>query len=125
MDRKADVPEPYSFELLESLLRKGAICGAAIVRESGDDEEILRIVGDFGLLNSQLVESAIEQVASFARPVLIDLAFCSYVDMSALSVLVRAKRALKQRLKISSPEDGRARRVFDLAGVSGWLIASD
>jgi anti-sigma B factor antagonist len=79
--------------------------------------------GDVDLTNSGVFEAMIEGAAAQAPRIVVDLAACSYLDSSGLGVLIRCYNAHGDRIRIVLPQDGGARRVFDITGLSSALPA--
>jgi anti-sigma B factor antagonist len=96
--------------------------GSFRVIERGDAQSVV-VETDVDLTNFAELEATIERAAAQPRPIVVDLAACTYLDSSGLGVLIRRYNALGDQLRIVLPENGSARRVFDITGLTEALPA--
>lgn len=99
-----------------------AIPVAAFIREHADFNDIIHVYGDVDLSNSSELEVAISGLRSADRGVVVDLSNCLYMDSTALSVLVRAKKNLGHDFRTFVPPSGNVARLLEVTGLSGFLI---
>jgi anti-anti-sigma factor len=105
-------------------LRERTALSTAFVRESQTNLEVVYAIGDIDLSNAAELDSALMIAGAHGKPVTVDLQDCAYLDMAGLSVLVRWKKRLRERFRVSVLPDSFIRRIFDLAGAS-WLLSAD
>ncbi len=99
-----------------------------VVVEPGDDEAWVRVAGELDIYTSPRVMEAINGDLA-AKPTRVCLAMerVSFIDSSAISVLVRAQKeadAIGCRFVIHSPAR-TVMRTLDLAGLKGHLLIED
>jgi anti-anti-sigma factor len=56
-----------------------------------------------------------------SQSVVVDLSGCTYLDSTCLNVLVRAKKALNDRLHVVVPQTAKIHRIFQVSGLEGPL----
>jgi len=65
-----------------------------IVRESLDGIPLIKITGDIDHLTGEPLDASVKAALGEAKPILIDLTHCSYIDSGGLAVLFSACRNL-------------------------------
>ena len=86
-----------------------------------DGETLVRAVGEFDVNTAPELREELARLASEgARNIVVDLTDVSFVDSTALSVLVSALKRLRQvdgDLELASPNPS-VRRVFEITGLT-------
>ena len=85
-----------------------------------EDRNGFRVValrGEYDLANASDVEAAVIVASEGDTPVVLDLSATDYIDSSVLSVFVRQRRALGERLRFVVPLEGSVRRIFEITGL--------
>jgi anti-sigma B factor antagonist len=90
---------------------------AAIVHESRPECELLRVFGEIDLTSADELRNAIDSAAGKAAHVIVDLAPCTYIDSTILSVLIRANESYAGRFQIAIAPTGIVRRVFTITSL--------
>ena len=88
-----------------------------------DGAFVLTAVGEIDLATAPRLGDAITAAAA-VRCVVVDLTEVTFIDSSGLNVLVQGRRNLARRdiaLRIVSPEDRAAYRVFELTQLNSEL----
>jgi len=101
--------EPPPFELHPS--RTGALF-------------VLEVRGEIDMATAPEVERTLEVVADPIRRVVVDLTAVTFLDSSALNVLVKSQRDLAHReieFRVVSPDDQAIRRVFEITHLTEAL----
>jgi anti-anti-sigma factor len=98
-----------------------ALPSAAFIREHADFHDVIHVYGDVDLSNSSELEHAISGLRSVDRGVVVDLSNCVYMDSTALTVLVRAKKNLGHDFRIFTQPSGNVARLLEVSGLSGFL----
>jgi anti-anti-sigma factor len=96
--------------------------GSFRITEHGEARSVV-VESDVDLSNFAELEATIERAAARARRVVVDLRSCTYLDSSGLGVLIRRYNAYGDQLRIVLPQNGNARRVFDITGLTSGLPA--
>lgn len=100
----------------------GGVSGFAVdSRRLAGDTGLLEVTGELDLASAPSLKWALADMQSpQAMNVVIDLARVSFIDSTALGVLVGAQRALDPglRMAIACPQDA-VLRVFELTGLDG------
>ena len=94
---------------------------SAIILENRPDGEILHVFGEVDLTSVDELRSAIDRAAAGGTHVIVDLAPCTYLDSTILSVLMRASETYAGRFQIVIPPSGLVRRVFTITSLIGQL----
>lgn len=89
----------------------------AVIHETLEPAEVLHVFGDVDIFSAPELESAIARAVRIGRILIVDLLECRYIDSTAVSVLVRAHRALGDRLRVVAPQTGTVRRVLTLTEI--------
>jgi anti-anti-sigma factor len=89
---------------------------AAFVYEPCDDVDVLHVFGELSYGNEAEFESALVSAVRLSRTTVLDLLGCDFIDARSLSVIVRARRALGEKLRIAAPESGIVRTVLTFGG---------
>jgi len=87
----------------------------ALVSESRPDAEVLYVFGELDFAAVPEFESALSRSVSLGRVLIVDLTSCTYIEASALGVLVRARIALGELLRVEVADGGIVHRVFEIA----------
>jgi anti-anti-sigma factor len=85
--------------------------------DDGDGWVVVAIRGEFDAVNKPEVTTYLEQ---FGGLVILDLSECTFVDSSAVSVLIDHERRLHGDLVIRSPQPN-VRRVLEVLGLTDWI----
>lgn len=93
----------------------------ALVHEQADWAEILSAFGEFDLSVADELQATIDGHLSGTRPLVLDLAFCEYLDSTILRVLVRTMRTSGWRVAIIVPRSARVRRIFEMTRLDDAL----
>jgi anti-sigma B factor antagonist len=92
-------------------------------RELAHDTSLLSVEGDLDLASAPSLKRALGELQSAgSRHVVVDLSRVSFIDSTALGVLVGAQRALDPgaRLAIACAEEN-VLRIFELTGLDGMF----
>jgi anti-anti-sigma factor len=93
----------------------------AFIRESTALCEVVHVIGEVDLASAGELGTAIDDAAQSGSSVVADLASCSYIDSTTLSVLMRANKAYSGRFFIIVPPAGMVRRIFTITGLLDHL----
>jgi anti-sigma B factor antagonist len=88
------------------------------------DVLVLRVSGELDLATAPQLAEAIDAATDTVDRVVVDLSSASFLDSSALNVLVHARRSLGERdipLRVVSPTDRSVRRVLEITHLTGEL----
>ena len=102
----------------------GSIAFVIAQRELAEDTSVLRVEGDLDLASAPSLKWALADLqAAGHRHVVVDLSAVSFIDSTALGVLVGAQRALDAgvRLAIACSEEN-VLRIFELTGLDGMFV---
>jgi anti-anti-sigma factor len=94
---------------------------SAIILESQPEGDILHVFGELDLTSVDELRGAIDRAAANSPHVIVDLAPCTYIDSTTLSVLMRASKTYAGRFQIVVPPSGIVRRVFTITSLIGLL----
>lgn len=96
---------------------------SAIVSENVAGYSVVHVFGEVDLFTSPDLERAVGEAAAASETqfVVVDFSECRYLDSTTLSVLVRAKKALPERLRIVVPSSVPIRRLFEITNLAGVL----
>jgi anti-sigma B factor antagonist len=92
-------------------------------RELARDTSLLSVEGDLDLASAPSLKRALAELHSVdSRHVVVDLSGVSFIDSTALGVLVGAQRSLDpgSRLAIACAEEN-VLRIFELTGLDGMF----
>lgn len=92
---------------------------AAFVHDSREGVESLHVVGDIDLANAAEFEAAIMRMSQLTIPRVIDLTCCTYIDSSALHVLLDTSKKLD--FGVVAAANSIAHRVFTIMEASASL----
>lgn len=101
----------------------GSIAFVISQREIAQDTTVLSIEGDLDLASAPSLKWALADLQSGGRRhVVVDLSKVSFIDSTALGVLVGAQRAMDQgvRLAVACDEEN-VLRIFELTGLDGMF----
>jgi anti-sigma B factor antagonist len=90
--------------------------GLVVVRQSFPGIEVLHVFDEVDLATASELEAEINALPHAGRVVL-DFAECRYIDSTALSVLIRAHKALGDRLQLIVRDDGIVGRLLKITGL--------
>ena len=93
---------------------------AAFIREEFDAVNVLHVFGELDISNSKDYESAVKSAEETLEPnklLVIDLATCTFLDSTALQVVVRAHQRLGDRLCVIVPEASVIHRIFRITNL--------
>ena len=85
---------------------------------------VVEVAGELDMVTSPQLKAAISSVPDGSSRVVIDLSETTFLDSSALNVLVHCQRELGDRridLRIVSPADRVVHRVFEITNLTGPL----
>jgi anti-sigma B factor antagonist len=97
-----------------------------IGRQVGPGERILEVHGEFGLVDADRLQQALDELATEADVIVVGLDNCDFIDSIAIAALLRARDRLAEidtRLAIAEPT-GQVRRVLEVSGLDleGFLF---
>ena len=92
--------------------------------EDRDGFRVVALPGEYDLANASDVEAAVIVASEGDTPVVLDLSATDYIDSSVLSVFVRQRRALGERLRFVVPLESSVRRIFEITGLQTALDLS-
>jgi anti-sigma B factor antagonist len=92
-------------------------------RELADDTSLLSVEGDLDLASAPSLKWALADLQSAgSRHVVVDLARVTFIDSTALGVLVGAQRALDPGVKLAiACSEENVLRIFELTGLDGMF----
>lgn len=92
-------------------------------RELADDTSLLSVEGDLDLASAPNLKWALADLQSVgARHVVVDLSKVSFIDSTALGVLVGAQRHLDPGVKLAiACAEENVLRIFELTGLDGMF----
>jgi anti-anti-sigma factor len=93
----------------------------ALIRDNVGGAEVLHAFGELDLSNAAELESALNEMAESADPLVLDLSACRYLDSTVISVLVRSVKRWDGNFAIVVPENNSTRRVFRIVGLEDIL----
>jgi len=76
---------------------------------------VVVVAGEADVMTAPRLRQALDDIAERSRVVLVDMSQLSFIDSTALSVLIRARRRLTIRLVGLQPH---VKKVFDVTGLS-------
>jgi anti-anti-sigma factor len=83
---------------------------------------LILVEHDLDLSTSRLLASSIDLAAAGSQGrIVVSLEACTFCDASALTVLIRAKAVLGERLSIFVPPSNLVRRIFEITNLVVWL----
>lgn len=91
---------------------------------AGDEQVILRLCGELDVTSTGTFTKAIDDLDATLRSVILDLGQLSFIDSTGVGAIVHARKDLSSRsvqVSILNPSE-RARFVFDLTGLSDFII---
>ena len=97
----------------------------SVVHETLSWGELLRVDGELDIAVAEQFSAAIQKQLLGARPVVVDLSGCTYLDSTILNVLVRASNAAPDRLGVIVPEASRVRKLFKITNLEVPLRLSN
>jgi anti-anti-sigma factor len=104
-------------------IRMGPALRAHLERAGG--AVTISLVGEFDILAVPEMESLLEQVEqAHPRRIVVDLAYLTFIDSTALQTLIAAKLRAKEHGRAFTVRDGDgvAARLIALAGVEDFLL---
>jgi anti-sigma B factor antagonist len=108
-----------SFAPFEYVIGSGR---TAIVRENGAGYDVVYVFGEVDLITSPELEHALAASGEGDNlVVVVDFSECRYLDSTTFTVLVRAKKALGDRLRVVVPDQLPIRRLFDITNLTTVL----
>ena len=92
-------------------------------RELADDTSLLSVEGDLDLASAPSLKWALADLQTAgSRHVVVDLARVSFIDSTALGVLVGAQRSLDPGVKLAiACAEENVLRIFELTGLDGMF----
>ena len=101
----------------------GSIAFVISQRELAHDTTVLSIEGDLDLASAPSLKWALADLqASGSRHVVVDLSKVSFIDSTALGVLVGAQRSLDPGVKLAiACAEENVLRIFELTGLDGMF----
>jgi len=92
-------------------------------RELADDTSLLSVEGDLDLASAPNLKWALADLQTVgSRHVVVDLSRVSFIDSTALGVLVGAQRALDPGVKLAiACSEENVLRIFELTGLDGMF----
>ena len=104
---------------LPSKAQAFALNRPAFVHDSQDGVDALHVFGEIDLSTEREFEAMIGQAAAQQRPLIVDLAACTYMDSCALHVLQRA--SARYDISVFAAEHSTVQRVFEITGARQFL----
>jgi anti-sigma B factor antagonist len=99
----------------------GSACGLEIATNA--ESIVVTVVGDVDMASRPLLHDAIARLGTDRRPLRLDLSGVTFMDSMGLNLLVQVQRLCEVNggsLTVCSPS-APVRRLFELAGVDGFL----
>ena len=93
---------------------------AAFIREEFDAVIVLHVFGELDISNAKEFETAVKIAEESIEPdklLVIDLATCTFLDSTALQVVVRAHQRHGDRLSVIVPEASVIHRIFRITSL--------
>lgn len=94
---------------------------AAFIREEFDAVIVLHVFGELDISNAKEFETAVKIAEESLEPdnklLVIDLATCTFLDSTALQVVVRAHQRNGDRLSAVVPEASVIHRIFKITSL--------
>jgi len=106
-----------SFALMDRLVSRTALGQAYFTVTATMRHATVHVVGDVDRYNVWELEQQLAEAELPVRPLTIDLALCTFLDLAAIRVLLAAHTRLGNRLHIIKPQRAAFRRLLDLAGL--------
>jgi anti-anti-sigma factor len=97
----------------------------AVIHETLDRAEVLHVFGEVDIFTAPELESAIAGSVRIGRFLVVNLLECRYIDSTVIALLMRAQKALGDRLRIVTPKSGTVPRVLRLTEVDRVLRISN
>ena len=97
---------------------------AAFIREDFDAVVVLHVFGELDISNSKDFESAVTSAEPDIGPerlLVIDLTTCTFLDSTALQVVVRAHQRQGDRLCVIVPEASVIHRIFKITNLDARI----
>ncbi|HTV74353.1 MAG TPA: STAS domain-containing protein [Candidatus Acidoferrales bacterium] len=99
-----------------------SVQGNAFIQEAVDGgAHCLHVLGDLDIANVREFEAAVASAVRGGNRLVLDLSQCSFIDCSALTVLVRTYERLGKRLCVVTGSQGVVTFLFELTGLGQWL----
>jgi anti-sigma B factor antagonist len=89
----------------------------AFIRDSHPNAEIVHVLGEIDLSCGGELRAALEDALAGAKPVIVDLEACTYIDSTGLGILARTFKTAPERVRVACP-NGPVRRIFDITGLT-------
>lgn len=103
------------------------IPGFALEVTQGEADAVVRLTGELDMATAPALHSELAGLAARGvHTVIVDIAQLDFIDSSGLSVLIAGLKRFREgggTLTIRSPS-GRAKRVFEIAGLSQLFAIS-
>jgi len=96
-------------------------CENAFIRESQPLVEIVHVFGEVDVFWVDELQKVIDEAARGVATVIVDLAPCSYIDSSTLSMLVRLSQTYAGRFRIAVKPSGLVHRVLAITALLKYL----
>ena len=93
--------------------------------EETADSTCFEVCDDLDIATAPSLEKAVIEAEARGKQIVISLAHCKYVDSTGLSLFVRMKKKLANRLVLVVPEGNRARRIFEITQLATQLEICD
>jgi anti-sigma B factor antagonist len=91
--------------------------------EHADSYSLVSVRGEIDLHSAPKVQHAVERGANGVEAVVLDMGEITFMDSTALSMLMRAKDELQERgisLRLAAPSDA-VERLFDVTGFGEYF----
>ena len=101
---------------------------AAFIREDFDAVIVLHVFGELDMSNTKEFEEAVtasEPDMGADRLLVIDLASCTFLDSTALQVVVRAHQRQADRLCVIVPEASVIHRIFRITNLDSRITIAE
>ncbi len=89
---------------------------------------VVTVAGEIDMSTAEALAEALESVPAGTRAVVVELTNVSFLDSSALNVLVRSQRHLADRgipMSVVSPSGGAVHKVFEITRLAASLNVVD
>ncbi|MGH7755381.1 MAG: STAS domain-containing protein, partial [Vulcanimicrobiaceae bacterium] len=86
---------------------------------------IVPVTGEYDISNASDFERFMVEWTSQSPVVILDFSTTVYIDSTMLSVLMRQRFALRDRLRVVVPKTARVRKLFDITGLGSVLMVRE
>jgi anti-anti-sigma factor len=83
--------------------------------------DVVRVYGELDLAYAEKFEAMLTRVAESGKALAVDLSQCRYIDTTIISVFIRVRRLLGEKLTLIVPPSGSVDRIFKITGLAESL----